>query len=94
MLEHWKIHSPEPSEHLADAHPRGSTGCHRQAVNYDRGKKNGLLDFDGKADDFAHWRRRLASYISDEDVTYEQLIDWARQQPQIHTGEVENNDAS
>ena len=74
------IHSAEPSGHPADAHPRGKAGRRRQEVNFCRGKKDGLLDSDGEADDFVHWRRRIASYLSDEAVTYGQLTDWARQQ--------------
>ena len=58
------------------------------------GNKTGLIYFDGKADGFSHWRRRLASYISDEDVAYGKVVDWARQQPNIITEEVENNNAS
>ena len=93
LIDYHLIHSAEPSDHPADAHPRGNAGRYRQVVNFDRGKSKGLLDFNGKADGFVHWRRRIASYLSDEDVTYGQLIDWARQQPGAITEKVEDKDA-
>ncbi len=94
MFEHWRIHSPETSERTAGAHPRGNTGRHRQEISFDRGKKDGMFGFNGKADDFVHWRRRIASYLSEEDVIYGQLIDSARQQPGAITEEVADKNAS
>ena len=58
-----------------------------------RGKQKVLIDFNGGGDGFPHWRRRLASYISDEDVAYGKLIDWARQQPSTINKQVEDNHA-
>jgi hypothetical protein len=85
-----QIGSPEPSEHLADGCPRSNTDRHKQEIKFDRGKMATLNDFDGKPEDFSHWRRRITSHISDENVDFGKLIDWARQQTSAITEQEED----
>ena len=49
--------------------------------------------FDGKSDDLVYWRMQLSTYISNEDLAYEKMIDWAREQTSVISEQVEDDKA-
>ena len=49
-------------------------------INFNRNKEKGLEKFDGKASEFKSWRPRMTNYISEEDTSYADLMQWARTQ--------------
>ena len=49
-------------------------------IHFNRNKEKGLEKFDGKASEFKPWRRRMTNYISEEDTSYANRMEWARTQ--------------
>ena len=96
LTECFKIHSQgatpardriggyEDTQHLGDI-PRNCGEIH-----FNRNKEKGLEKFDGKTSEFKPWRRRMNNCISEEDMSYADLIEWARTHKGVITEETEN----
>ena len=74
----------EDTQHQANM-PRSNGEIH-----FNRNKEKGLEKFDGKTSELKPWRRRMNNYISEEDMSYADLIEWARTHKGVITEETEH----
>ena len=91
LTECFKIHSQgatpahdRTGDHEDTQHPGGIPRNHGE-IHFNRNKEKGLDTFDGKAQEFKPWRRRMAIYVSEEDAAYATLMEWARTQKDVIT---------